>query len=89
MTTMMNQNKIYSEPDLRAFLETKDVTECHIYPYGYYDEETSEDPIAQLFGIDETMNWIAENPAYSTWGEQTGYMVVAFNHSGYADAALF
>ena len=90
MTTTINRNQIFTVPDLRAYLEATGAWECHIYPYGYDDEETSEDPIAQLFGIDETMNWIMENPAYCTWGELTGYMVVIFNHNrDYVDEVIF
>lgn len=90
MTTTINRNQIFTVPDLRAYLEAMGAWECHIYPYGYEDKETSEDPIQQIFGLDETMNWIMENPAYCDWGEMTGYMVVIFNHNrDFVDEVIF
>lgn len=90
MTATMNVNQITTLPELQFFLDwCVQATECHIYPYGYEDKETSEDPIACLHGVDETIKWIAENPAHSTWGEMTGYLVVVFNHAGYSCEVIF
>ena len=90
---MMNttiDNRIYSLPELRYFLDwITQATECHIYPYGYDDGETSEDPIACLNGVDETINWIMNHPAYSTWGKMTGYQVTIFNADGYSCDVVF
>lgn len=84
MTTTMNMNQIYTLKDLEFFLDRiANATDCHIYPYGYEDKETSEDPIKVLHGVDETINWVKENPAYAEWGEMTGYVVVVFNNAGF------
>ena len=88
MTNTMS--KIFSIPELRSFLEAVDAYEIHVFPYGYDDGETSEDPIKQIFGAEEAVAWIMDNPSYSVWGEMTGYMIVAFDHSrNYADTAIF
>ena len=90
MTTTMNSNQIYTLQELRFFLDwCVQATECHIYPYGYDDKDTSEDPIACLHGVDETINWIYENPAYCKWGEMIGYMVVYFNDAGSCGGVIF
>ena len=90
MTTTMNANRFYTIPELRHFLDRiATATECHIYPYGYDDGETSEDPIACLHSVDETIRWIEENPAYLMWGEMTGYEIVVFNKAGYYTTVVF
>ena len=82
--------KVFSTPELREYLASAGANECHIYPYGYYDGETSEDPIQQIFGQEEAMSWIAENPAYSVWGELTGYMIVIFDiNRNYVGTIIF
>lgn len=86
----MTMNKTYSYPELRSTLESLNATECRIHAYGYEDKEVSEDPIQQIFGLEESMKWIAENPAYSFWGEMTGYMIVVFGNDGkYAGTIIF
>lgn len=83
--TRINAGRIFTIPELQYFLDwCAQATECHIYPYGYDDGETSEDPIACLHGVEETIQWIKENPARPTWGEKTGYLVVVFNRAGYS-----
>lgn len=88
--TRTNASRIFTIPELQNFLAWDvQATECHIYPYGYDDGETSEDPIACLHGVEETIQWIKENPAYPTWGEMTGYLVVVFNRAGYSCEVIF
>ena len=88
--TQTRGNQIYTLEELRFFLDwIACATECHIYPYGYEDKETSEDPIKVLHGAEETINWIKENPAYPVWGEMTGYMVVIFNRAGFYCEVIF
>lgn len=90
MTATMNGNQIYTLKDLEFFLDRiACATECHIYPYGYEDKETSEDPIEVLHGVKETMDWITENPAYPVWGDMTGYLVVIFNRAGFYCEVIF
>lgn len=76
-----NRNQIFTIPELRDYLESMNAHECRIHLYGYYDDESSEDPIEQIFGIDETMQWINEHPAYFTNGETIGYLIVVFGRS--------
>lgn len=88
--TRTNASRIFTIPELQYFLDwCVQATECHIYPYGYGDGETSEDPIACLHGVEETIQWIKENPAYPTWGKMTGYLVVVFNRAGYSCEVIF
>ena len=90
MITTMSSNKINTFEELRLFLEMNArATECHVYPYGYKDEETSEDPIKVLHGVEETIEWIKENPACVEWGEMTGYLVVVFNRDGFYREVIF
>lgn len=71
--------RIYSVPDLREYLDSVDAYAANIFPCGYYDEMTSEDPIMGIDGREEIMNWILENPSYIEWGEMIGYMIVVSN----------
>ena len=90
MTTTMNGNQIHTLPELQFFLDwCVQATECHIYPYGYEDKETSEDPIEVFHSVADTVNWIKDNPAYSTWGEMTGYLIVVFNGGGFSCEVIF
>ena len=82
--------KIFSIPELEANLTGIGAYECRIHIYGYEDGETSEDPIAQIFGIAEAIEWIESNPAYTMWGELTGYEVIAFGEDGkYIESIIF
>lgn len=90
MKTAMNENRIYSYEDLRFFLDwIAQATECHVYDYDYASKDSSEDPVAQLFGVNETLNWIAENPAYSRGGEMAGYQLEVFNRAGFYCEVIF
>ena len=85
--TMM---KILSIPELEANLASIGAYECRIHIYGYEDDESSEDPIMQIFGIAEAVKWIKDNPAYSYFGELTGYMIIAFGDDGnYIETIIF
>ena len=90
MKTAMTENRIHTNEELRFFLDwIAQATECHVYDYDYMSEESSEDPVAQLFGVDETMNWIVENPAYNRGGEMAGYLVEVFNRAGHYCEIIF
>ena len=80
MTNTMT--KIISIVDLNDRLVAIGAYECRMHIYGYEDGEISEDPIQQTFGIEEAIKWLTSNPAYSMWGELTGYMIVAFDADG-------
>ena len=44
----------------------------------------------QIFGIAEAVKWIKDNPAYSYFGELTGYMIIAFGDDGsYIETIIF
>lgn len=90
-TYTRDRNHLFTYDDLRAYLEAHDGWECHVYSYGYEDKDTCEDPIVQIFGIDETIEWIKENPAYLAYrSEMIGYMVVFFDHNrDFVDEVIF
>ena len=82
--------KAYTIPELWECLESRDTIGCNIFPYGYYDGETSEDPIQTIDGLDNIINWIIDNPSYPEWGEDIGYLIVTMNSNGeYAGDVVF
>ena len=56
MTTTMNQNHFYTGNALRAYLETLNAVEYRVHTYDYFTGESSEDPVAQLFSIDDAVD---------------------------------
>ena len=89
MTTTKTQKHIYTENELRAYLETLNGVEYRIHTCDYFTGESSEDPVAQLFSIDETVDYVVNNDANPLYVGLVGYEILVFNANGYLESVIF
>ena len=89
MTTTKTQKHIYTENELRAYLETLNGVEYRIHTCDYFTGESSEDPVAQLFSIDDTVNYVINNDANPAYIGLVGYEILVFNRAGYMESVIF
>ena len=89
MTTTMNQNHFYTGNALRAYLETLNAVEYRVHTYDYFTGESSEDPVAQLFSIDDTVDYVVNNDANPYYLGLIGYEILVFNRTDYLESVIF
>ena len=80
---------VFTIKEVREYLESVNATECRVHDYSYEEKDCSEDPIAQLFSVADTVAWLEQNPAYNRGGEDAGYLLVIFNAEGFVEELIF
>lgn len=81
MTAMKNATRVYTDKDLRAYLESMSANEFRVHLYDYIEGDSSEDPVAQLFSVEETLEYVHNNVANVYYIGEIGYEILAFNHN--------
>ena len=78
MTT--TEIRLYSFEEIRNFAESVNMTVCHVYYYGFEDEETGEDPHGVLHTVDSLIEFLRNDVDYNYY--EIGHMLVIYDDHG-------
>lgn len=80
---------LFTLKEVQEYLETVEMAECRFHDYDYESKDCSEDPVAQVFTVEDAVAYLMENPAYNRGGEEAGYLLVIFDENNYIGEVVF